>query len=63
MQNTHNSNEQSALAKGHDSRGDRISAKREAKRIFKKEFGITSGRQYRRMRKALQRGQLDEHNG
>lgn len=52
MQTTRNSN------KGVNGRGDRISAKREAKRLFKKEYSGKSGRQFRKLRKSLQRGEL-----
>lgn len=52
MQTTRN------LSKGTDARGDKISAKRLAKRMIKEKYGIKSGRQMRKLRKQLQRGEL-----
>lgn len=52
MQTTRN------LSKGTDARGDRISSKRLAKRLLKQKYGVTSGRQMRKLRKQLQRGEL-----
>jgi hypothetical protein len=52
-----NSSKQARI-KSVNGRNDQLSGKREAKRAFKEQFGITSGRQYRIMKKKLQRGEL-----